>query len=41
MHRLAAFLMIVEDRLLGASSVPGLSLMCVASAGKEGVRAIQ
>src|SRR5262249_4909373 len=36
MHRFAAFLMVLEDRLLGASSVPGLSLMCLASAGHGG-----
>jgi SAM-dependent methyltransferase len=30
-HRLAAFFMIMEDKLLRASFVPGLSLICVAS----------
>jgi SAM-dependent methyltransferase len=40
-HRLAASLMIMEDKLLRASSVPGLSLICVASIGKQGVRTIQ
>jgi len=34
-HRLAAALMIMEDKLLRASSLPGLSLICVASTGKK------
>jgi hypothetical protein len=38
-HRLATFSMILEDRLLGASRLPGLSLVCVASVNKEGAEA--
>jgi SAM-dependent methyltransferase len=36
-HRLAASLMIMEDKFFRASSVPGLSLICVASTDKEDV----